>query len=147
MSEYPWNEKSNTFTWLSSLYNPFKKKKIYLHLCHQNYNFSFVSQSCRLCYSLVILVLFVSHSCLTHVAFVLHLCCSCFTCVAFVLFVPHLCCTCIASVSFVLHLCCSCCIRVAYFWNSCCKIEWSPKWQFCLRRKWIVLLWVFHGNY
>ena len=24
MSEYPWNEKSNTFIWLSSLYNPFK---------------------------------------------------------------------------------------------------------------------------
>ena len=24
MSEYPWNEKNNTFTWLSSLYNPFK---------------------------------------------------------------------------------------------------------------------------
>ena len=26
MSEYPWNEKSNTFTWLSSLYNPFKDR-------------------------------------------------------------------------------------------------------------------------
>ena len=25
MSEYPWNEKNNTFTWLSSLYNPFKR--------------------------------------------------------------------------------------------------------------------------
>ena len=24
MSEYPWNEKNNTFTWLSSLCNPFK---------------------------------------------------------------------------------------------------------------------------
>ena len=24
MSEYPWDEKSNTFTWLSSLYNLFK---------------------------------------------------------------------------------------------------------------------------
>ena len=24
MSEYPWNEKNNTFTWLSSLYNPFE---------------------------------------------------------------------------------------------------------------------------
>ena len=24
MSEYPWKEKNNTFTWLSSLYNPFK---------------------------------------------------------------------------------------------------------------------------
>ena len=24
MSEYPWNEKNNTFTWLSSLYNPSK---------------------------------------------------------------------------------------------------------------------------
>ena len=23
-SEYPWNKKNNTFTWLSSLYNPFK---------------------------------------------------------------------------------------------------------------------------
>ena len=26
MSEYPWNEKNNTFTWLSSLYNPFNLK-------------------------------------------------------------------------------------------------------------------------
>ena len=25
MSEYPWNKKNNTFTWLSSLYNPFKE--------------------------------------------------------------------------------------------------------------------------
>ena len=25
MSEYPWNEKNNTFTWLSSLYNPLTK--------------------------------------------------------------------------------------------------------------------------
>ena len=25
MSEYPWNEKNTTFTWLSSLYNPFKE--------------------------------------------------------------------------------------------------------------------------
>ena len=24
MSEYPWNQKNNTFTWLSSFYNPFK---------------------------------------------------------------------------------------------------------------------------
>ena len=24
MSEYPWNEKNNTYTWLSSLYSPFK---------------------------------------------------------------------------------------------------------------------------
>ena len=24
MSKYPWNEKNNTFTWLSSLYDPFK---------------------------------------------------------------------------------------------------------------------------
>ena len=24
MLEYPWNEKNNTFKWLSSLYNPFK---------------------------------------------------------------------------------------------------------------------------
>ena len=24
MLEYPWNEKNNTFTWLSSLYNPFE---------------------------------------------------------------------------------------------------------------------------
>ena len=23
MSEYPWNEKNNTITWLNSLYNPF----------------------------------------------------------------------------------------------------------------------------
>ena len=28
MSEYPWNEKNNTFTYLSSLYNPFKKYKL-----------------------------------------------------------------------------------------------------------------------
>ena len=27
MSEYPWNEKNNTFTWLSSLYNPFKRSR------------------------------------------------------------------------------------------------------------------------
>ena len=27
MSEYPWNKKNNTFTWLSSLYNPFKIQK------------------------------------------------------------------------------------------------------------------------
>ena len=24
MSEYPWNKNNNKFTWLSSLYNPFK---------------------------------------------------------------------------------------------------------------------------
>ena len=36
MSEYPWKEKNNTFTWLNSLYNPvngkhlFNKKKIYI---------------------------------------------------------------------------------------------------------------------
>ena len=29
MSEYPWNEKNNTFTWLSSLYNPFKATTIH----------------------------------------------------------------------------------------------------------------------
>ena len=29
MSEYPWNEKNNTFTWLSSLYNPFKTINMY----------------------------------------------------------------------------------------------------------------------
>ena len=28
MLEYPWNEKNNTFTWLSSLYNPFKSSPI-----------------------------------------------------------------------------------------------------------------------
>ena len=27
MLEYPWNEKNNTFSWLSSLYNPFKKAR------------------------------------------------------------------------------------------------------------------------
>ena len=27
MSEYLWNEKNNTFTWLSSLYNPFNTFK------------------------------------------------------------------------------------------------------------------------
>ena len=26
MSEYPWNKKNNTFTWLSSLYNLFNDK-------------------------------------------------------------------------------------------------------------------------
>ena len=26
MSGYPWNKKNNTFTWLSSLYNPFIKQ-------------------------------------------------------------------------------------------------------------------------
>ena len=26
MSEYPWNEKNNTFTWLSPLYNPFNEE-------------------------------------------------------------------------------------------------------------------------
>ena len=26
MSEYPWNKKNNTFTWHSSLFNPFKSK-------------------------------------------------------------------------------------------------------------------------
>ena len=25
MSEYPWNEKNNTFIWLWTLYNPFKQ--------------------------------------------------------------------------------------------------------------------------
>ena len=28
MSEYPWNEKNNTFTYLSSLYNPFKNTNV-----------------------------------------------------------------------------------------------------------------------
>ena len=28
MSEYPWNEKINTFTWLSLLYYPFKAVKL-----------------------------------------------------------------------------------------------------------------------
>ena len=26
MSEHPWNEKNNRFTWLSSLYNSFKRQ-------------------------------------------------------------------------------------------------------------------------
>ena len=26
MSDYPWNEKNDTFTWLSTLYNPFKQR-------------------------------------------------------------------------------------------------------------------------
>ena len=30
MSQYPWNEKNNTFTWLSSFYNPFKDSKLSL---------------------------------------------------------------------------------------------------------------------
>ena len=29
MSEYPWNEKNNTFTWLNSLHNPFKDFAIF----------------------------------------------------------------------------------------------------------------------
>ena len=35
MSDSPWNEKNNTFTWLSSLYNPFKLKvaAIFLKNC------------------------------------------------------------------------------------------------------------------
>ena len=32
MSEYPWKEKNNTFTWLSSLYNPFKSRYFEEHL-------------------------------------------------------------------------------------------------------------------
>ena len=28
ISEYPWNEENNTFTWLSSLYNPFKCRNL-----------------------------------------------------------------------------------------------------------------------
>ena len=31
MTEYPWNKKNNTFTWLCSLYNPFKSR-----LCFTN---------------------------------------------------------------------------------------------------------------
>ena len=30
MSEYPWNVKDNTFTWLHSLYNPFKTNLLFL---------------------------------------------------------------------------------------------------------------------
>ena len=30
MSEYPWNKKNNTFTWLSSLYNPFNGLETYV---------------------------------------------------------------------------------------------------------------------
>ena len=35
MSEYPWDEKNNTFTWLSSLYSPFKlsEKVYFLQFC------------------------------------------------------------------------------------------------------------------
>ena len=32
MSEYPWNEKNNICTWLSSLYNPFKSTFFTEHL-------------------------------------------------------------------------------------------------------------------
>ena len=32
MSEYLWNEKNNKFTWLSSLYNPFKRANMPLHI-------------------------------------------------------------------------------------------------------------------
>ena len=31
MSEYPWNEKNNTFAWFSSLYNPFKAISSFFH--------------------------------------------------------------------------------------------------------------------
>ena len=35
MSEYPWDEKNNTFTWLSSLYSPFRlsEKVHFLQFC------------------------------------------------------------------------------------------------------------------
>ena len=36
MSEYPWNEKNNIFTWLSSLYNPFKA---FNYFCEKVFNF------------------------------------------------------------------------------------------------------------
>ena len=32
MPEYPWNEKNNTFTWPSSLYNPFKEQQVIMIL-------------------------------------------------------------------------------------------------------------------
>ena len=36
MSEYPWREKSNTFTWLSSLYNPFNDTIVFM--CSRQFN-------------------------------------------------------------------------------------------------------------
>ena len=37
MSEYPWNKRNNTFTWLSSLYNPFKLlSRLQLKFSHLN---------------------------------------------------------------------------------------------------------------
>ena len=45
MSEYPWNEKNNTFTWLSSLYNPFKWPWLFSHFQNfrkQNEFFGFI---------------------------------------------------------------------------------------------------------
>ena len=40
MSEYLWNEKNNTFTWLSSLYSPFKlsEKVYFLQFCPDHSN-------------------------------------------------------------------------------------------------------------
>ena len=44
MFEYPWNEKNNTFTWLSSLYNPFNWiVKLYNFNLVEEWNFDFVS--------------------------------------------------------------------------------------------------------
>ena len=39
MSEYPWNEKNNTFKWLSSLYNPFKTTQILAHFIKNKFSF------------------------------------------------------------------------------------------------------------
>ena len=45
MSEYPWNEKNNTFTWLSSLYNPFKDDFIMFTSAR-----AMNCENCQLCY-------------------------------------------------------------------------------------------------
>ena len=36
MSEFPWDKKNNTFTWLSSLYNAFKGYLCYKMIISQN---------------------------------------------------------------------------------------------------------------
>ena len=40
MSGYLWNEKNNIFTWLSSLYNPFKTLQVLVYVCltYSSYN-------------------------------------------------------------------------------------------------------------
>ena len=48
ISEYPWNEKNNTFTWLSSLSNSIKKQKLKVTVCFRMYELSV--DTCRYLY-------------------------------------------------------------------------------------------------